>query len=142
MRIGRMETNGSAPSEKFVEQELSYRIVNAFFEVYNALGYGFLESIYSAGMVVALQERGLRVDREVCVPVHFKGRLLGNHRLDMLVEGRVVIENKSTEQLSKIAPRQLRNYLAASGLRLGLLLHFGPTPQFHRILGPRSQCDV
>lgn len=138
MRIARMDANDLERSEGIIERELSYRIVNAFFEVYNALGYGFLESIYSAGLVTALEERGIRVEREVCVPVYFHERLLGNHKLDLLVERRIVVELKSTELLSRAAHRQLRNYLAASRLRLGLLLHFGPAPAFHRQLGPRS----
>jgi GxxExxY protein len=127
-------THDSDGGDSIVEQELSYRIVNAFFEVYNALGYGLLESLYAGAMVIALEERGIRVEREVCVPVYFKGHLLGNQRLDLVVERRIILECKSTEQLSKIAPRQLRSYLAVSRVRLGLLLHFGPTPQFHRIL--------
>ena len=139
MRMSHMDANDSGDRGKFIEQELSYRIISAFFEVYNALGYGYLESIYAAGLIAALEERRLRVQREVCFQVFFKGRLLGNQRLDMVVEDRIVIENKSTELLSKAAHRQLRNYLAGSGLPLGLLLHFGPTPQFHRVIGPRSR---
>jgi len=130
-----MNANGPA-RERFVEEQLSYRIINAFFEVFNTLGYGLLESLNVAALVIALEQRGLRVQREVCVPVYFKGRLIGNQRIDLLIEGRIVVEVKATEQLSKVAARQLRSYLTASRLRLGLLLHFGPVPQFHRILAP------
>jgi GxxExxY protein len=134
MRITRMDANDSSRDDNFVEQQLSYRVVNAFFEVYNSLGYGLLESLYVAALVIALEERGLKIEREVSVPVYFRGHLIGNQRLDLVVEGRIVIEVKSTELLSKAGFRQLRSYLAASRRRLGLILHFGPTPQFHRIL--------
>ena len=84
-----------------------------------------------------MQERGLRVDREYPSIVSFRGQQIGFHRIDMLVEGRVIIELKSTERLTESARRQLRSYLAALGLDLGLLLHFGPVPRFHRELGGR-----
>jgi GxxExxY protein len=118
-----------------LEKELSYVIVNAFYEVYNALGYGFLESLYSRAMAIALERRGLQVDREFPVPVRFLGEQIGFHRLDMLVERRVILEHKATELISDAPKRQLRSYLAATGLELGLLLHFGPKASYYRILG-------
>ncbi|HEU4997110.1 MAG TPA: GxxExxY protein [Gemmatimonadaceae bacterium] len=115
-----------------VERELSYLIIAAFFEVYNALGFGFLESVYARAMEVALGRRGLLVQREV--PVVFDGVEVGRHRLDMLVERRIVLEIKSTERLSDVPKRQLRNYLAATNLELGIILHFGPKAEYHRVL--------
>ncbi len=138
MRISHMAANDPADADGLVERELSYRIISAFFEVYNALGYGLLESLYVAALVIALKARGLRVDREVWVPVYFRDQLIGNQRLDLVVEDRIIIEVKSTELLSKAGARQLRSYLTASKRRLGLLLHFGPTAQFHRILNPNT----
>jgi GxxExxY protein len=118
-----------------LEKELSYVIVSAFYEVYKALGYGFLESLYSRAMEIALKRRGLTVVREYPVAVRFRNEQIGFHRLDMLVERRVIIENKSTELLAEAPKRQLRSYLTAAGLELGLLLHFGPKANYYRILG-------
>ena len=125
-----------------VEKELSYRIIGGFFESYNDLGYGFLEPIYSRRLERALIRRGLRVYREYPVRLYSDGEQLGFHRLDMLVEGRVIIEIKSTETLPPHAVRQVRNYLAATGLQLGILLHFGPRAQYKRILNPGTITQV
>lgn len=133
-------TNGSSPSQSssspvIIEKELSYVIVAAFFEVYNALGFGFLESIYARALEIALKARGLAVEREYPLTVMFQGEVVGQHRCDMLVERRIVIEIKSTERLSDVPKRQLRNYLKALNLKLGLLLHFGPRAEYHRVFG-------
>ena len=113
---------------------MSYRIVNAFYEVYNSLGPGFLESLYARSFEIAPGKRGIAVAREVTIDVFFDGHLVGRHRLDMLVEGRVVLELKSTEVLPRITQRQTRSYLAAANLALGIILHFGPEAQFHRVV--------
>jgi GxxExxY protein len=138
MRIRRMEANddGAASTDKpeIIEKELSYVIVAAFFEVYNYFGFGFLESIYAKALELALIRRGIRVEREVPITIYFKGEPVGQHRIDILVEGRIIIEIKSSERVNDIAKRQLRNYLTATGKRLGLLLHFGPRAQVHRVL--------
>ena len=119
-----------------VLKELSYQIVGAFFDVYNELGYGFLENVYSAALSVAFDRAGLRVEREKSVPVVYRGVEVGYYRIDMLVEQSIIVELKSIERLTDIPKRQIRNYLSAAGLELGLLLHFGPTAQFYRILRP------
>ena len=125
----------------FVDKELSYTIVGAFFEVYNKLGYGFLESIYSRALEVALRRRNVLVEREVPMVVYFDGVEVGHHRADMLIERRVIIELKATDRLPWITQRQVRNYLAALNLRLGLILHFGPSAHIYRVLRPRSSND-
>jgi GxxExxY protein len=127
-----------SPARVLIEKELSYTIVGAFFEVYNELGFGFLESIYSAAMEIALNRRGLLVQRELPIMIKYKGLDVGQHRLDMLIERRIILEIKSTEKLSEIAKRQLRNYLTATNLELGLLLHFGPKAESHRILAKQK----
>ena len=134
-----MKTNDSASVQPpaILEKDLSYLIVEAFYEVYNELGFGFLEALYSRAMQIALKRRGLVVEREHEILVFFQGQQIGLHRLDLLVERRVVLEIKSTERLAEASKRQLRNYLAATNLDLGILLHFGPKPEFHRVLGPR-----
>lgn len=132
-----MGPNQSEPRRQIVERELSYRVVNAFLEVYNALGPGFLESVYANALVLALRKRGIGVALEVPIKVFFDGVVVGMHRLDMLVENRIVVELKSTEILAKMTLRQTRSYLAAANLELGIILHFGPEARFHRVLGTK-----
>lgn len=129
---------GANPVE-IVEKELSFLIVKAFFEVYKELGFGFLEQIYARALEVVLRRMGLNVEREVPIPVFFQGEQIGFHRVDMLVEGRILIEIKASERVADVSHAQLRNYLSAfrhSGrdVALGILLHFGPKPKFHRHL--------
>ena len=138
-----MDPNDSAdaegPSKRvLVEKDLSHAIVACFFEVYNALGYGFLESMYARALEITMRRRGLRVEREYPVAVIFEGHQIGFHRVDMLVERRVIVEVKSTERLPGSAHCQLRSYVKAMNLELGLLLHFGPAPKFHRQLRRRN----
>jgi len=141
IRITRMKTNDSmglrASTPSILEKELSFTIVEAFYEVYNELGFGFLESLYSKAMEIALKRRGLAVEREHEILVFFQGQQIGLHRLDLLVERRLVLEIKSTERLAEASKRQLRNYLTAMNQDLGILLHFGSRPEYHRVLGSR-----
>jgi GxxExxY protein len=125
------------PRPTLIEKELSHTIVGCFFEVYNEMGYGFVESLYARALEITLRGRGLWVDREYPVIVAFRGQPIGFQRIDMLVARRVVVELKSTERLAESARRQLRSYVTALGLELGILLHFGPVPRFHRELRGR-----
>lgn len=118
---------------------MSRQIVGAFYDVYNALGFGFLESIYARALDIALKERGLRVDRELPVEVFFHGRQVEVHRLDMLVDRRVIVEIKSSHKLAEANLRQLLSYVTATNMALGILLHFGPHATFHRVLCGRKR---
>lgn len=123
------------------EGHLTHSVIGAFYEVYNNLGFGFLERLYVGAMEQELLERGHRVAREVSVRVIYKGRQLGVQRLDLIVNERLVIETKATWDLHKSATRQLYNYLRATNLELGLLLHFGPEPKFYRIICRNTRRD-
>ena len=113
-------------------EELTRSIIGAFFHVYNALGFGFLEHVYVMALERELVKRGHRVGREVAVQVRYEGEALCVQRLDMVVDQRVVVETKSSLELHPSARRQLFNYLRATNLEIGLLLHFGPKPTVHR----------
>jgi GxxExxY protein len=116
-----------------VERELTGEIIGAFYECYNELGFGFLESVYRRALAIELRLRGFQVAEEGLVEVVFKGVHVGTYRLDLLVEQRVVVEVKATSVLGPADKRQLLNYLRASLLEVGLLLHFGPEPRIHRL---------
>src|SRR3954471_21420004 len=97
-----------------LEQELTGKIIAAFFETYNVLGYGFLESVYRKALAIELRLRGLRVEEEVRIDVFYKGYCVGWFKLDLLVEVRVGVELKATELLGPTDKRQLMNYLTSS----------------------------
>jgi GxxExxY protein len=119
---------------ELIHQRLTCSIIGAFYEVYNTLGYGFLEHLYVLALERELLARGHGVGREVWVPVRYKGEELGKQRLDLLVDDLVVVEAKSSHALPVAASRQLYNYLRATNLEVGLLLHFGPDPHFYRVI--------
>jgi GxxExxY protein len=123
--------------QKLLHEDVTKSIIAAFFAVYNKLGYGFLEKIYCAALAIELRRRGHRVGREVVVPVYYDGERIGSYRVDLLTDDVVVVEVKSTERLNPSDPRQLLNSLCATSLDVGLLLHFGPKPKFHRVIAPR-----
>ena len=122
-----------------LERETTYHVVGAFFEVYRTLGFGFLEHVYREAMAKELVDRGIAVQKEVLVPVWYKGVIISRQRVDLIVADKVVVEIKSTELLSPNASRQLRNYLRAMAFEVGLLLHFGPTPRFFRMVQTRKE---
>ena len=127
------------PRVELIEQRLTHSVIGAFFEVYNTLGYGFLEHLYVRAMARELRARGHCVAREVFVRVMYKESELGVQRLDLIVDDKLVVEAKASAELHKAASRQLYNYLRATNLKVGLLLHFGPEPTFHRIICPTKR---
>lgn len=117
-----------------LEERLTNQIINAFYYVYNRLGYGFVESVYKRALAHTLRKRGLRVDCEVAVEVWFDGVRVGVFRADMIVERSVVLETKASRVIADADWKQLLNYLHATTLEVGLLLHFGPTAAFKRLV--------
>lgn len=122
-----------------VDSALTGSAIGAYYEVYNTLGYGFLESVYCEAMQMELCDRGHVVSSEAAVPIFYKSRHLCTHRVDLLVDRRLILEIKSGPALPKTAIRQLHNYLKGTRLEVGLLLHFGPKPKFYRQLLTQSQ---
>jgi GxxExxY protein len=117
---------------RLIHESITQSVIGAFYEVYNTLGFGFLEHIYILALERELRARGHLVRREVGVCVMYKGEELAYQRLDMIVDEKVVVEIKSTYELHRGARRQVYNYLRATSLEVGLLLHFGPEAKFYR----------
>jgi len=113
---------------------LTEKIIGVFYDVYNELGHGFLESTYAEALIVALQEAGLSTAREVPVPVWFRGKKVGQYYADVIVEGVVLLELKAARTLDSAHEGQLLHYLRAAEVEVGLLLNFGLRPQFRRLL--------
>jgi GxxExxY protein len=103
---------------------LAKGIVSAALEVHRTLGPGFLEAIYEEALCVELSLRHIPFARQVCVDVEYKGNLLGQARMDLVVDGRLVVELKATECISPVHLAQLLTYLKATRLRLGLVITF------------------
>ena len=116
-----------------VNDPMTERIIRVFYEVYNELGFGFLESVYREAMRIALQQAGFRVEAEVAVPVSFRGTLVGVFRADIVVDGRIIVELKTAESISKAHEAQVLHYLRASEMEVGLVMNFGPVARFRRI---------
>jgi GxxExxY protein len=114
--------------------ELTDKIIGVFYDVYNELGHGFLESTYAQAMVVALKDAGLNSAREVPVPVWFRGQQVGQYFADIVVEDAVLLELKAARNLESAHEAQLLHYLRATDVEVGLLLNFGLRPQFRRLL--------
>jgi GxxExxY protein len=95
------------------------------YRTYDDLGFGFLESVYQRALVVALRERGLKAEPEAALDVYYRGIEVGHLRTDILVERKVIVEVKASQLLVPADRKQLLNYLRASSIELGLLLHFG-----------------
>ena len=104
-----------------------------FFDVYNELGHGFLESVYREAMTIALRYEGLQVEKEFPLAVRFRGQLIGDFKADLVVKGSVIVELKAVKSLGPAHEAQVLNYLRASVLEVGLLLNFGPKPQVRRL---------
>lgn len=106
------------------EEELTYKIRGAVFEVYRNLGHGFLESVYQNALLYELRRLGLSVESEVPLSVVYKGQVVGEYRADLVVDNMVLLELKSQTMLHSTADAQLVNYLKATGIKIGLLINF------------------
>jgi GxxExxY protein len=119
-------------SDRLQHGELAERVLKAFYHVYNTLGYGFLEKVYQNALAITLRKQGLRVETGVPINVYFEGEVVGEYWADVIVEGCVILEIKSARALNEAHQYQLINYLRATRISVGLVLNFGPQPQFVR----------
>ncbi len=105
--------------------EITYEIRGAIYDVYKELGPGLLESVYEESLCFELEQRGLNVERQVQVPIRYKGNMLKTElRLDLLVEDKVIVELKSVEEMKKVFSKQLLTYLRLMDKKIGLLVNF------------------
>jgi GxxExxY protein len=121
--------------ENLKHKDITDKILHAFFKiVYPALGYGFLEKVYENAFVLALQQMGLKVDRQVKITFYFAGQVVGDYFADLIVEDCVIVEPKAAQYILQEHEAQLLNYLRATKYEVGLLLNFGPQPRFRRMV--------
>jgi GxxExxY protein len=117
-----------------IDEELTGQIIKAFYEVYNTLGYGFIESVYHNAMIVELVAYGLAIDVKKPITVYYDANIIGKFEADLVVEQRVIVELKAKENLHPAHEAQLTNYLRATDIEIGLLLNFGKSAEFKRKL--------
>jgi GxxExxY protein len=128
---GRMKSDQTGEIE-MKHEDITERIIGAYYAVYNALGWGFLEKVYQGAMEIELRKRGLAIIPQAKIEVYYDGVAVGEYFADFLVEGAVIVELKAVEQLAPEHDAQVINYLRASSIDVGLLMNFGPKPEFRR----------
>jgi len=107
-------------------------IINAFYHIYNKLGYGFLEKVYENSLAYELTHRGFIVDVQKPITVWYDGVAVGEYYADLIVNQCIIVELKCGTAINSAHEAQLVNYLKATGMEIGLLLNFGPKPEFKR----------
>lgn len=128
-----------AIDSNFKHSELTDLIIRVFYDVYNELGFGFLESVYRNSLYLALVEKGLAVEVEAPVSVFFRGKNVGDFRADLIVNKTILLELKTAEQIIAVHEAQVLNYLRSTSIELGVILNFGPKPQVRRLLLDNSR---
>ena len=111
--------------DKVIYRELSYRVMEAMFEVHNTLGPGFIERVYEEVLVHELELRQICFEQQKVITVKYKGKVVGTHQIDLLVDDKIVLELKAVSQLTDVFKQQLLSYLLATDVKLGILINFG-----------------
>ncbi len=117
---------------KYLHQEITSKIISAYYTVYNVLGFGFLEKVYENSLVIELQKLGLKVESQYPIDVYYDHINVGKYFADLVVEDKVILELKAAETLCEEHEFQLINYLKATDYEIGSLLNFGKKPEFKR----------
>ena len=112
--------------------ELTEQIIGGFYKVYNVLGYGFLEKVYENSLNIELQKQSLEVKQQHPISVHYNGLVVGEYFADLLINDKIIIELKAAQNINSAHESQLLNYLKATNKEVGLILNFGPKPEFKR----------
>lgn len=115
-----------------LHEELTDVIIKTFYEVYNELGYGFLERVYQNSMYLELKNKGLYVEAQKKIEVFYKGNIVGQYYADLIVEDLVILELKAADCIVTAFENQILNYLKGTNCEVGLLLNFGVKPEFRR----------
>lgn len=124
-----------APATRLVHEQTTGRILSAFFAVHRELGHGFADAVYLRALVLELAARGVQAEQDVPLGVFYKGRKIGTYAADLLVEGKVVVSVRTGMELGEGDRLRLLNCMRCSQAEVGMLLHFGPKPDFRRFLG-------
>jgi len=119
-------------NDNFIHTEITDKIIKAFYNVYNKLGYGFLEKVYEHALMIELPKLGVTCKNQFPIKVYYDNKCIGEYFADIIVNDIVIIELKATESLCEEHEFQLINYLKATDIEVGLLLNFGKKPEIRR----------
>ena len=111
--------------EKYLYSEITKEIIGGAYEVFNNLGFGFLEKVYENALVLELKKRKLNVNQQFPINVYYKNEIVGEYIADLIIEKKVIAEIKAISKLEEIQEVQLVNYLKATKIEIGLLVNFG-----------------
>ncbi len=114
--------------------EKTGKIIEAYYKVYNTLGYGFLEKVYENALIIELKKKGFASVPQQCIKVFYEGQVIGEYFADIVVDDLIVLELKAAEKIAQDHKTQLLNYLKATDKEVGLLLNFGKEPEFIRVI--------
>jgi len=129
-------------TDKFKHKDITDIILGSFYEVYNELGDGFLESVYENALYIVLTGYGLSVQKQKDISVFFRNNLIGTFKADLIVNEKVIIELKAVRNLAAAHEAQLINYLKAINIEVGLLLNFGRKPEFKRFVYDNKRKNI
>ncbi|MCW2119660.1 GxxExxY protein [Flavobacterium sp. 7A] len=115
-----------------LHEVLTNVIIKTFYEVYNELGYGFLEKVYQNALCIELRNKNLVVEPEKRIAVYYKEHQVGDYVVDLIVENKVLLELKAVDHINEQYENQILNYLRATDCEVALLMNFGPKPEFKR----------
>jgi GxxExxY protein len=127
---------------ELLHKELTEKILKKFFDVYNELGYGFLEKVYQNSLFIELKARGLHVEAQKQIKVYFKGKEVGDYYADLVVNDLIILELKAAECIVQEFESQLINYLRGTNIEVGILLNFGKKPEFIRKVFENSRKNL
>ena len=118
--------------EKYKHSDLTEKIIQGFYKVYNTMGHGFLEKVYENSLYFELLEMGLQVQKQYHIVVYYGDKEVGDYIADLIIEDNGIIELKTADSICEEHESQLINYLKATEIEVGLLLNFGKTPEIRR----------
>ncbi len=122
----------STDKTKILHSDLTEKIIEAFYKVYNILGYGFLEKVYENSLRIELTRMGFKVESQKNIKVHYLNYDVGDYYADLIVNDTIILELKAAEAICEEHEAQLINYLKATDKEVGLLFNFGKHPEFKR----------
>lgn len=113
--------------DKYPNSKITDKVIKCAIEVHKILGPGFVENIYEKALISEMKQNDLRVEQQVLIPIVYKGKNVGEHRLDLLVEDEVIVENKAVKEFEDIHQVQILSYLKATNKKIGLLINYAKT---------------
>ena len=118
--------------DNFIHSEITGKILKSFFNVYNAIGFGFPEKVYENALSIELKKAGLSCEKQKPISVYYDNEVVGSYFADLVIEEKIIVELKAVEAIIEQHEIQIINYLRATNMEVGLLLNFGVQPQYKR----------